>query len=788
METAPQPEEQRQNSGCGTLLVYGLLVFWILLSTVGAQFFSWLVDEIQFEGLPPQTHWTHLIVTAVYGGMIALPMLLLSKAWKKDQANGLFLQWGLAGLFCVFVALIGIAGLTNAQMANLCQILGAAVYMGALALWQRKNLSPGSNRAPWPLALLVGGLFSLPWVAWGALGSPVDLILNLAAAFALGAAAAMTLQVSWRVGAAPVGTRGLRSILATGGVIALTLLIMATGYGTVGTRIVLALVVLPLGWVIAALEADERGSRGWIYLAVLIALVAALPLAFLDPDELAIVVGGGSGELIAWAERIVGATWVAALVAIFLVIALGSRRQAAIRYAALVVWVAAAAIYILVGQPGFFGERLFVVMKDQADVSQAASIGNIDERRTFVYSTLVSQAQKSQGDLWSTLDRFGIAYTPYYLVNGLEVNGGPLLRLWLNNRAEVDRVLDSPILRPLPETPPESTGTEQAPQSPAWNLTSIGADRVWNELGVRGEGIVVGQSDSGAQGDHVELADSYRGKTAGDERNWFDPWNRSTSPQDIGGHGTHTLGSIVGNTVGVAPDATWIGCVNLARNLGNPAHYLDCMQFMLAPFPQDGNPFTDGDPSMAADVLNNSWGCPEVEGCDPQVLQPAVDSLSAAGIFVVASAGNEGIVGCGSVSDPIAIYEGSYSVGAVDSSGSLAVFSSLGPVTVDGSNRVKPNIVAPGVGVLSSFPGSTYASLDGTSMAGPHVAGVVALMWSANPALIGNIDRTEEILDQTADAFRGSIPACVDGQNKPNDAVGWGVVNAYQAVRMAQND
>ena len=89
--------------------------------------------------------------------------------------------------------------------------------------------------------------------------------------------------------------------------------------------------------------------------------------------------------------------------------------------------------------------------------------------------------------------------------------------------------------------------------------------------------------------------------------------------------------------------------MNLGRNLGNPAYYLDCMQFMLAPYPQRGNPLTDGDPARAAHVLNNSWGCPPIEGCDAAALGPAVRALRAAGIFVVASAGNEG-PRCGSVS------------------------------------------------------------------------------------------------------------------------------------------
>jgi subtilisin family serine protease len=313
----------------------------------------------------------------------------------------------------------------------------------------------------------------------------------------------------------------------------------------------------------------------------------------------------------------------------------------------------------------------------------------------------------------------------------------------------------------------------------------VGADRVWSEFGITGEGIIIGQSDSGVQGDHPELIGSYRGRNSGDDYNWLDPWNGTQSPTDIGGHGTHTLGSIVGLNTGLAPGAEWFGCTNLARNLANPALYLDCMQFMLAPYPLGGNPFTDGEPLQSAHVLNNSWGCPPLEGCDADSLLPGVRALRAAGIFVVVSAGNEGTAGCGTVSHPLAIYDEVFSVGAINEFGQLAGFSSLGPVTVDGSERIKPDIVAPGVDVFSAFPNNTYMAWDGTSMAGPHVAGVIALVWSANPDLIGQIDATEQILIETAHPFTGSLPSCVDRTQSPNNGAGYGIVDAYTAVQMA---
>ena len=285
------------------------------------------------------------------------------------------------------------------------------------------------------------------------------------------------------------------------------------------------------------------------------------------------------------------------------------------------------------------------------------------------------------------------------------------------------------------------------------------------------------------------------------------------------GHGTHTLGSILGDSVGVAPGATWFACANLARNLGNPAFYLDCMQFMLAPFPHGGDPLHDGDPHRAADVLNNSWGCPtNVEGCAPDLFASAVEALTQAGIFVVVSAGNEGPQ-CSTINTPPAIYEPVLTVGATDEAGELASFSSVGPVQVDGSGRIKPDVLAPGVDVLSAWPDNGYESVSGTSMAGPHLVGTVALMWSANPVLRGDVARTKQIIAQTAHPFHGTLEGSMpeedapvsdtisgatdflaglvgDGDNSclaqtdlntvPNNAAGYGMVDAYAAVKAAQ--
>src|SRR5690606_7574488 len=233
-------------------------------------------------------------------------------------------------------------------------------------------------------------------------------------------------------------------------------------------------------------------------------------------------------------------------------------------------------------------------------------------------------------------------------------------------------------------------------------------------------------------------------------------------------HGTHTLGTVAGDAtgmgdtvIGMAPDAKWIACRNMRDGFGTPASYTACFEFFLAPYPQGGDPMTDGKPELAPHVINNSWGCPPSEGCDATSLRQVVETMRAAGIYVVASAGNSGSFGCGTVNSPIALHDAVTSVGAHGSTGALAGFSSRGPVTVDGSLRPKPDLTAPGVSVRSLGRNDNInAYLSGTSMASPHVAGAVALLWSAVPTLTNQVDLTEQILLKSAIPVSDTVCFC----------------------------
>jgi len=240
-----------------------------------------------------------------------------------------------------------------------------------------------------------------------------------------------------------------------------------------------------------------------------------------------------------------------------------------------------------------------------------------------------------------------------------------------------------------------------------------------------------------------------------------------------------------GNQIGAAPGAKWIGCRNMERGYGSPFTYLECFQWFLAPTDLAGS---KPDPARAPDVINNSWYCATEEGCNPTnyiLLEEAVNRVRAAGIFVAISAGNSGPA-CQTISGPPAIFPSGFAVGASQANDSIAGFSSRGPVTYGNRVFIKPDVVAPGVGVRSAIPGGGFASFNGTSMAGPHVAGTVALMISANPALRGEVGLLEEPLKKTAQQLPSTISCSgMPGDSIPNPVYGFGRINALAAVKAA---
>ena len=810
-EISTQPPKQ-PGAGFFDLLIILLTSIWVILVTTGQLATQYLISGM-FTTIPSAVY---TLFPIIQGALLLIVLLPLALFVKQPVCRAVFQTWLLAATLGIGLAITRLTDFSAAQIHALAHIILGCAYTVLLLViarvLQKRHPQVPAPKLSRPLpqsilqALILSALFAYPWLAWGALGSVLETILQTLAALVLGLAAALTVDLflSRPLRRALPGKLLLFIIEGFSVSTALLLFTAGTGFPFGAMQMLLVFCIPVLGWAASGLigTADQQHRTSWQPVALLIGLSLAAPFSLIDPDELYLVITASAGETLSWAfYAALASAATAGVVGVFILLVqiwqawhhpqelveqkprLASRT---ILWAGILLAVCAGgiAIYFIAGQPGLYGEGMFIVLKDQADLSQAADIQDYSARRQYVYDTLVAHSDATQADLRQTFDRLGLDYTPYYLVNAIQVKGNVFVHLWLLTRPEVDRVLDNPWLRPLPAIPPEGTGYGNAPDEIPWSLTMIGADRVWQELGITGEGIIVGQSDSGAQGTHPQLVDSYRGQGGQNDYNWLDPWYHTTQPTDIGGHGTHTLGTILGKNTGVAPGATWYGCVNLARNLGNPALYLDCMQFMLAPFPQNGDPLRDGDPSLGAHVINNSWGCPEIEGCDATSLLDGIRNLRLAGIFVVVSAGNDGPA-CNSLNTPPAIYDEAFSVGAIDRTGQLAFFSSIGPVTSDGSQRTKPDIMAPGVDVYSSLPGSTYGTNSGTSMAGPHVVGLVALMWSANPALIGNIDATEQIIIQTAAPYTGILPDCPGAASTPSTAVGYGVINAYEAVKAA---
>lgn len=770
-------------------VVLALIALWSMVVGFGLQGWAWQAAAQTAGNMMP---W--VIASATQALLIGVPALLARWWLRVPRYRGALLAWSWAALVLLVLAPTRLLPPVQGQLLLIAQSVIVLVAWGIVR--RQVSYRPPLQPKHLALSLALTALPMLPWWAFGAPGSPLDVVLALVLALAAGWLVWSIYLATWLPAQRRDPRQPRRDRLTGGLVLGGILWLVGSGLGFNGMQLWIMVALPVTAWLALA-----AGAGSW---AVAFALLPLLLL--LDADALHLGVGDPLLGVYVVGLGLAGAA--SGLLSLLSLVPQPDPHRALPRpfaWAGGLLGVAlVAAVFVTNGRAGFYGDRLFVILTDQADLAQTAAIPDIAARRFRIYRQLTNHADRTQAALRHDLERLGIAYTPYYLVNGLEVEGGLLLRLWLMTRADVASVLPSPELRPLPDwaasiwtiAQRQSSPDEEEPAQSSWNLAQIGAPRVHSELGITGRGIVVGIADSGVQFDHPELATTYRGRGGDHNFSWFDPWTGSPAPVDPMGHGTHVAGIAVGAQTGVAPGATWFACANLARNLGNPARYLDCFQFMFAPFPLDGDPLRDGDTDRAAHVIANSWGCPQaIEGCSPQLFLPALAALRLGGVFVVAAAGNEGPA-CASLTDPPAIHAQVMSVGAVDADGYPAEFSSVGPVTVDGSNRIKPDLVAPGVEIRSAIPSNGYAEFSGTSMAAPHVVGVVALLWSANPDLIGDIDATEQLLLTTAQplsapdaATRLGPRACLaqtDLQARPNVVAGYGVVDAYAAVVAAR--
>lgn len=413
--------------------------------------------------------------------------------------------------------------------------------------------------------------------------------------------------------------------------------------------------------------------------------------------------------------------------------------------------------------------------------------------RAAVVRALRETAARSQARLLGMLEKWSKdgevdEFKPFWVINAVCVTSSrkvmdeiarlpEVKELFLNEKVElIDNVSEAPAAGAA-----SGGSTSDAPEVGAetieWNVQMVEAPAVWG-LGYDGTGVVVANLDTGVDWEHPALMRKWRGYDPETGHpgelaifSWFDAVNGEPLPYDDHGHGTHTMGTICGsdeegmNQIGVAPGAKWIAAKVLgADGSGWSDDIIAAGQWLVAPTDAQGVPH----PEYAPDAVNNSWGGPPVAD---DWFRDIVRVWRAAGIFPSFSAGNRG-PGSGTIGCP-ANYPESFAVGAVDRNGNLAGFSSRGPSAY---GEIKPEVVAPGVGVRSSVPGGGYeGGWSGTSMACPHVVGVVALLLSADPSL--SVDELEEIITQTATPMETP-----EYPGRPNNGFGWGLVNAMSAV------
>ncbi|RJP42869.1 MAG: hypothetical protein C4547_00150, partial [Phycisphaerales bacterium] len=438
-----------------------------------------------------------------------------------------------------------------------------------------------------------------------------------------------------------------------------------------------------------------------------------------------------------------------------------------------------------------------LVYLDQVDLDAVEShlyriMADRNLRHRIVVESLQTHAAATQGSLIAYLqgakDTGRVTfYDPYWIGNIIRVDGIAEEIEAIAARPEVLRIYPNYPVELIESVEVEGPGIASAPEP---GIRLIQADRVWNELGITGEGVLAAVIDTGVDGDHPAMESRWRGLDDRYEGHpewaWHDPWNNQNDfPYDCCGHGSHTMGTAIGgfpgDEVGVAPGAQWMASGAIDRGGSIPRTVADIIkgfQWMADP---DGNPETDFD---VPHTCGNSWGTTTGHGYPPcdQTFWQWIDASEAAGTSQTFAAGNEGQSGLRRPGDRATTDYDSIAVAACDGNNQdcpIAGFSSRGPTncTPDGRPAIKPDIAAPGVNVRSCNNSGGYVNLSGTSMATPHINGVMALLYSANPDL--SSDEAKQIIYDTATD---------KGTPGEDNSFGWGLVNAYEAVIVALGD
>jgi len=447
-----------------------------------------------------------------------------------------------------------------------------------------------------------------------------------------------------------------------------------------------------------------------------------------------------------------------------------------------------------------------IVFEEQADLSAAYDM-NWEMRGWVVYDTLTATATQSQADVRAYLDGEGIAYQPFWAQNVIAVEGATRAAFeGLFTFAEIEALRVNARVSLVEPEQIELDILRDAARSVASNLTHINADDAWAQ-GYDGTGLVVGSIDTGVRYTHEALVDHYRGALGGGvfdhNYSWWDAVDAQSIAYDDHGHGTHTVGIMVGDDggnhqIGIAPGAEWIACKGIeSSGSGYASDLLACGQFMLAPTDLDGQ---NADPDKRPQVVNNSWG--DCGRTYDDWYQSTITAWEAAGIYPIFANGNA--TNCSYSQPPGLNTVGNpargYNVTAVGSTGlddgEYAIHSNWGPtdsldtLNPNGYPDLKPQVVAPGVSITSAYASSdsSYAAMSGTSMSAPHVAGLITLMWQAGTCLMGDYVQTETLLQESATHIPYDTGSGNEGPGDvPNYATGWGEIDALQAVLDAKD-
>ncbi|MBR1513641.1 MAG: S8 family peptidase [Bacteroidales bacterium] len=458
--------------------------------------------------------------------------------------------------------------------------------------------------------------------------------------------------------------------------------------------------------------------------------------------------------------------------------------------------------------------KISIMMQEQADATALLRTTNAfatnKERREYVVATLKRQAEAAQADLLSLLEemqRNGMVadIRPLWIANaiGCEANKTAIEALGQRNDIQTVFFAENDWF-PTNEQSHTLTSAERGITD---NLLKVNADKVW-ELGYTGQGVLIGHLDTGANYNHNDLQGRMWDGGTEFPHHGYDVYDHDDDPMDYLGHGTHVAGTIcgtgaAGTQTGVAPGATLMEVKVFADidEAGNTTAIVEGMQFAL---------------EHGVQVINMSLGKAGSAEQTPEksIIRQSCDNYLAAGVVVVATAGNDGAweqllpipnnLSCpGSCPSPWphpdqAGNAGGQSavicVGAVEINDAHLVYSSNGPTHWDdvseygdypyaaGSSTqyglIKPDVCAPGANVTSldyNNP-SGYTANVGTSFAAPCVTGTIALMLSKDPDLTPA--QIDEILQTT----------CVKLTEHKDNKLGSGRIDALAAVMAVGED